>query len=68
MRGCRRGPSRIRTPPGPSFVPEYHNPEAERAVALNERASAMFEAGTAARETADRYVRMTVLLATCCSS
>lgn len=51
-------------PPGPSFMPEYHNPEAERAVALNERASAMFEAGTAARETADRYVRLTVLLAT----
>jgi hypothetical protein len=51
-------------PPGPSFMPEYHNPETERAVALNERASTMFEAGTAARETADRYVRLTVLLAT----
>ncbi len=51
-------------PPGPSFMPEYHNSEAERAVTLNDRASAMFEAGTAARETADRYVRLTVLFAT----
>jgi hypothetical protein len=45
-------------------MPEYRNPEAERAAALNERARAMFEAGTAARETAERYVRHTVLFAT----
>jgi hypothetical protein len=31
---------------------------------LNEQADAAFEAGTAARETVDRYVRETVLLAT----
>ena len=51
-------------PPGPIFMPEYHNTETERAIALNERANEAFAAGTAARETADRYVRQTVLLAT----
>ena len=51
-------------PPGPIFMPEYRNPEAERAAELNERARSMFEAGTAARETAERYVRQTVLFAT----
>ena len=51
-------------PPGPIFMPEYRNPELERADALNERAQETFEAGTAARETADRYVRQTVLFAT----
>ena len=51
-------------PPGPIFMPEYRNPDAERAAALNERARSMFEAGTAARETAERYIRQTVLFAT----
>ena len=51
-------------PPGPIFMPEYRNPDAERAAALNERARSMFEAGTAARETGERYVRQTVLFAT----
>ena len=51
-------------PPGPIYMPEYHNEDIERAVALNERASEAFESGTAARETGDRYVRQTVLLAT----
>lgn len=51
-------------PPGPIFMPEYRNPELERADALNERAQETFVAGTAARETADRYIRHTVLFAT----
>ena len=51
-------------PPGPIFMPEYHNAQLEQADVLNERASRAFEAGTAARETAERYVRGTVLLAT----
>ncbi len=51
-------------PPGPIFMPEYHNTQLEQADALNERASRAFEAGTAARETAERYIRGTVLLAT----
>lgn len=51
-------------PAGPIFMPEYRNGELEHADALNERAGETFEAGTDARETADRYVRQTVLLAT----
>jgi hypothetical protein len=51
-------------PAGPIFMPEYHNAQAEQGTALNEQASVTFEEGTAARETADRYVRQTVLLAT----
>jgi hypothetical protein len=45
-------------------MPEYRNPHSERAASLNERARSMFEAGTAARETGERYVRQTVLFAT----
>ena len=51
-------------PAGPSFMPEYHNPQTERAAELNDRASETFDEGTEARETADRYVRQTVLFAT----
>ena len=45
-------------------MPEYHNGQIEHAAELNEQASVMFETGTDARETAGRYVRLTVLLAT----
>ena len=51
-------------PPGPSFMPEYHNPQTEHAAELNKEASATFDEGTHARETAERYVRQTVLFAT----
>ena len=51
-------------PPGPIFMPEYHNAQLEQADALNTRASRAFDAGTLARETAEKYVRGTVLLAT----
>jgi hypothetical protein len=51
-------------PAGPVFMPQYHNAAAERAAKLDEQASADFEAGTKARETGDRYLRNTVLLAT----
>jgi hypothetical protein len=50
-------------PPGPSFMPEYVNPQIEQGTALNEQANATFEAGTAARSTADQYIRTTVVLA-----
>ena len=50
-------------PPGPIFMPEYHNAQSERAAKLEREAVRTFDAGTAARETADRYVRQTVLLA-----
>ena len=51
-------------PPGPSFMPEYSNDRIELAAALNDRARETFDEGTEARETADRYVRLTVLFAT----
>jgi hypothetical protein len=42
---------------------QYCNPRLEEAQRLNTRASATFDEGTEARETADRYVRVTVLFA-----
>jgi hypothetical protein len=51
-------------PSGPGSMPQYHNPQLAQATALNTQASATFEQGTAARETADEYVRATVVLAT----
>ena len=53
-----------KAPPGPLLIPQYHNAAADRAAAAGRRASAAFDAGTRARETGDRYLRMTVLLAT----
>jgi hypothetical protein len=50
-------------PPGPGFMPGFANPEMERSARLNERASTYFAAGTDARETANRYIRQTVLFA-----
>jgi hypothetical protein len=51
-------------PPGPSFMPEYHNAQTEHAAVLNEQATAAFDEGTHSRENAERYVRQTVLFAT----
>ena len=51
-------------PPGPRYMPEYRNPDQEEADRLNAQASRIFGEGTEARETAERYVRGTVLLAT----
>jgi hypothetical protein len=51
-------------PPGPSFMPEYENPQIERGLAVNRKASRVFNEGTAAREHSDDYIRTTVLLAT----
>ena len=50
-------------PAGPAYMPEYHNPLFEKADQLNTQASALFEQGTLDRETADKYVRDTVLFA-----
>jgi len=50
-------------PAGPAAMPQYRNPHAENADHLNEVATKRFEDGTKARETADKYVRNTVLLA-----
>lgn len=54
----------VQAPIGPAFMPEYHNARLVQAQQLNEEATAAFTEGTEARETAERYVRMTVLLAT----
>jgi len=51
-------------PIGPAFMPEYHNARLVQAQQLNEEATAAFTEGTEARERAERYVSMTVLLAT----
>ena len=50
-------------PPGPSFMPEYVNPQIEQGKALNEQANTAFDDGTAARSIADDYIRTTVVLA-----
>jgi hypothetical protein len=50
-------------PPSPSFMPEYRNVPAEEATRLADRSRATFTEGTAARHTADDYVRNTILLA-----
>src|SRR5207244_143946 len=51
-------------PAGPAAMPQYKNPYFERAARLNAQAVSLFDEGTAARETADQYVRDTVLFAT----
>jgi hypothetical protein len=53
-----------KAPAGPLLTPQYRNAAAERAAAYDEKATAAFEEGTKARETGDKYLRNTVLLAT----
>jgi hypothetical protein len=50
-------------PVGPVAMPEYKNPYAIRAAHLNDEASKIFDEGTEARETGEKYVRNTVLFA-----
>jgi hypothetical protein len=50
-------------PAGPGYMPGYSNPSMEEAKRLNARASAAFAEGTAARETANKYLRNAVLFA-----
>jgi hypothetical protein len=49
--------------PGPGYMPEYHNPDLEKAEELNAEAAHEFEEGTHARETGEKFVRDTVLFA-----
>lgn len=51
-------------PPGPTYMPQYTQPAKARAVALDARATAAFNAGSEAGATSNKYVRTTVLLAT----
>ena len=50
--------------PDLAFMPEYVNSKTVEGQTLNDEATATFDEGTESRETADRYVRQTVLLAT----
>jgi hypothetical protein len=51
-------------PPGPTYMPEYAQPELESAHELDTRADEAFEDGRESGSTADDYVRTTVYLAT----
>jgi len=50
-------------PPGPTYMPEYQRPDREQATKLDAQAAAHFAEGARDADTADRYVRTTVLLA-----
>jgi hypothetical protein len=56
--------SNVQAPPGPIFMPEYHNAKHEQFLGLNKKAAEVAEQGTKSGETGDEYVRITVLLAT----
>jgi hypothetical protein len=51
-------------PAGPQLMGEYRSSKTEAAAKLNDQASAVFDEGTKGREISDRYVRVTVTLAT----
>jgi hypothetical protein len=51
-------------PPGPIFMPDYHNAKHEQFLGLNKQAADIADQGTKSGETGDQYVRITVLLAT----
>lgn len=51
-------------PPGPGYMPGFENPSMTKAATLNAQASVYFTDGTQARETANKYLRQTVLFAT----
>jgi hypothetical protein len=57
------GLSNPEAPPGPRFMPEYHNPLQEKADRLNEQASSEFEQGTVDRDRGEKYVLDAVLFA-----
>ena len=50
-------------PKGPTYMPQYKEPGLAVANALDSQASAYFAAGEAAGETSDKYIRVTVFLA-----
>jgi hypothetical protein len=50
-------------PPGPANMPQYTNTYFSQASRLNAEAAKTFDQGTSARDTSDKYVRYTVLLA-----
>ena len=53
-----------KAPPGPSFMPEYKSARLEQARAIANEAAESYRSGVDNRETGDRYIRITVVLAT----
>jgi len=51
-------------PPGPIFMSEYRNANSQEAANLVQEAQGHFEKGVSMRDTGDRYVKVTVFLAT----
>jgi hypothetical protein len=56
--------SNPRAPPGPTYMPQYRQPERAEAAQLDREADEAFAEGVAAGERSDDYVRTTVFLAT----
>ena len=52
-----------KAPPGPRYMPQYKDPLAEKATELSAEASHAFDLGVSTRATAEKYVRITVVLA-----
>jgi hypothetical protein len=50
-------------PPGPTYMPEYKQPDLDMSVALDHQADTAFDEGEKAGQHDDEYVRITVLLA-----
>ena len=56
--------SNPRAPPGPTYMPQYRQPELARAARLDREADEAHAAGVVAGKRSDDYVRTTVFLAT----
>jgi len=52
------------SPPGPTYMPQYQQPELAQAAALDAKASAQYALGVQAGANSDNYVRDTIYLAT----
>lgn len=52
-----------KAPPGPAYMPQYHDVPGTKSKAYDAMATRTFKEGSDARETADKYVRTTVFLA-----
>jgi hypothetical protein len=50
-------------PKGPTYMPQYKQPDAAKSKRLDDKADAKFEAGEKAGEESDKYIRTTVFLA-----
>jgi hypothetical protein len=51
-------------PPGPTYMPQYKQPQQVKANALNAKADHLYDEGAKSGSNADQYVRATVYLAT----